>query len=67
MTEKLLKAACICCGGDIKVAWQTEMDKSFALATDVCPDCWMASCSGMSVAYADRWCSVHGRPSAPLE
>ena len=67
MPEKILMAACICCGGDIKVSWKTEMDKDFALACDACPDCWNASCTGISVAHARRWCNVYGCASNALK
>lgn len=38
--KKILKNACIKCGGDITVVWADKMSESFALACDVCPKCY---------------------------
>lgn len=63
----VLKEACICCGADIPVSWEDEMTREFALVVDVCPKCYQADCSGMSLAIEDseRWCNVHNRQSRP--
>ena len=64
--ETLLEGACICCGGDIPVKWNDEMSRFFALAADVCPACYAAGCSGISLAAEVRKCYVTGRDSCEL-
>lgn len=64
--KKVLRAACLCCGGDIQVEWDDPQSKEFALAADVCPSCWKANCTGISLVADDRHCNVLGGPSKSL-
>ena len=61
----VLKDACICCGGDIRITWNGEMSREFAFVTDVCPLCYNADCSGISpyIDDSERWCKILQKPS----
>ena len=71
MVRKVLPAACVCCGGDIQVCWERGdgAGREMALAADVCPACWQANCTGLSIFLPDeeRWCSVLGKQARCLE
>ena len=70
VVRTVLPAACICCGGDIQVCWERGdgAGREMALAADVCPACWRANCTGLSICLNDeeRYCNVLEGKANPL-